>query len=63
MDRTFSLMDEDPDMGPKYARRDMPRFELDDLDLVVNIRAGRGRERTRSWHWEWTDEVDWEGAG
>jgi hypothetical protein len=60
MDRTFSLMSEDPDMGPKLREADVPqRFEFDDLDLVVNIRAGRPGEDAEL-HWEWTDDVDWE---
>ena len=45
MDRTFALMSDDPDMGPKLRDADVPqRFEFDDLDLVVNVRAGRGDE-------------------
>ena len=60
IDRTFSLMSEDPDMGPKLREADVPqRFEFDDLDLVVNIRAGRPGEDGEL-HWEWTDDVDWE---
>ena len=60
IDRTFSLMSEDPDMGPKLREADVPqRFEFDDLDLVVNIRAGRPGEDAEL-HWEWTDDVDWE---
>ena len=44
MDRTFAMMSEDPDMGPKLRDADVPqRFEFTDLDLVVNIRAGRRR--------------------
>ena len=60
IDRTFSLMSEDPDMGPKLREADVPqRFEFDDLDLVVNIRAGLPGEDA-DLHWEWTDDVDWE---
>jgi hypothetical protein len=60
MDRTFSIMSEDPEMGPKLREADVPqRFEFDDLDLVVNIRAGRPGEDSEL-HWEWTDDVDWE---
>ena len=59
MDRIFSLMSEDPDMGPKLRDADVPqRFEFGDLDLVVNIRAGRDDEGNL--HWEWSDDVDWE---
>ncbi len=59
MDRVFSLMDEDPDMGPKLRDADVPqRFEFDDLDLVVNIRAS-GPGEPGNLHWEWSDEVEW----
>jgi hypothetical protein len=60
MDRTFALMSDDPDMGPRLRAADVPqRFEFPDADLVVNIRAGRDGEDANL-HWEWTDEVDWE---
>ena len=60
MDRIFSMMDTDPDMGPKLRDADVPqRFEFTDLDLVVNIRATRGEEEGNL-TWQWTDEVDWE---
>jgi hypothetical protein len=59
MDRTFSLMSDDPDMGPKLRAADTPqRFEFTDLDLVVNVRAGRPEEPNL--RWEWSDEIDWE---
>jgi hypothetical protein len=59
MDRIFTMMSEDPDMGPKLRDADVPqRFEFDDVDLVVNIRAGRQDEGTNL-YWEWTDDVDW----
>jgi hypothetical protein len=59
MDKTFALMSEDPEMGPKLRDADTPqRFEFDDLDLVVNIRAGKPGE-DGNLHWEWTDDVEW----
>lgn len=59
MDRVFTMMSEDPDMGPKLRDADVPqRFEFDDFDLVVNVRAGRGDEGNL--HWEWTDDAGWE---
>jgi hypothetical protein len=59
MDRTFSMMSDDPDMGPKLRDADVPqRFEFPDVDLVVNIRAARDGEEG-CLHWEWTDDVDW----
>ena len=60
MDRTFALMSDDPDMGPRLRAADVPqRFEFPDAHLVVNIRAGRSGE-DENLHWEWTDEIDWE---
>ena len=60
MDRVFAMMAEDPAMGPKLRDADVPqRFEFDDVDLVVNIRAAREGEEGNL-HWEWSDSVDWE---
>ena len=60
MDRVFGMMDDDPEMGPKLHDADVPmRYEFDDVDLVVNIRASRAGE-DGNLHWEWTDDVDWE---
>lgn len=59
MDRTFTIMSEDPEMGPQLREADTPqRFEFTDLDLVVNIRAGRSE--ATNLEWEWSDEVEWE---
>jgi hypothetical protein len=59
MDKTFSLMSEDPDMGPKLRDADVPqRFEFPDLDLVMNVRAAHDGEEGNL-HWEWTDDVGW----
>lgn len=59
MDRTFALMSEDPEMGPRLRAADTPqRFEFTDLELVVNIRAGdQGEPNLR---WEWSDDIPWE---
>ena len=59
MDRVFAMMSEDPDMGPKLRDADVPqRFDFQDVDLVVNIRAAEPDEEGNL-HWEWTDDVDW----
>jgi hypothetical protein len=59
IDQVFSMMDADPDMGPKLRDADTPqRFEFSDFDVVVNIRAARGGEEG-TLHWEWTDDIDW----
>ena len=60
IDEVFSMMSEDPEMGPKLRDADVPqRFEFTDLDLVVNIRAAQPGE-DGNLHWEWSDDVDWE---
>ena len=60
MDEVFALMSEDPDMGPKLRDANVPqRFDFDDVDMVVNVRAGTGDEDANL-HWEWSDDVDWE---
>jgi hypothetical protein len=60
IDRVFSMMSEDPEMGPKLRDADVPqRFEFTDVDLVVNIRAAKPDEEGNL-HWEWTDDVDWD---
>ena len=59
MDRTFGLMSDDPEMGPRLRAADTPqRFEFTDLDLVVNIRSGDQDEPNLAW--EWTDDISWE---
>lgn len=59
MDRIFTLMSEDPDMGPKLRDADVPqRFEFEDVDLVVNIRAVRPGE-DGCLFWQWNDDIDW----
>lgn len=60
INRVFSLMRDDPGMGPALRDADVPqRFEFSDLDLVVNIRPGRSGEDVNL-HWEWSDDVDWD---
>ena len=60
MDRVFSMMDEDAEMGPRLRDADVPqRFEFTDVDMVVNIRAA-GAGEDGNLHWEWSDDVDWE---
>jgi hypothetical protein len=60
MDQVFTMMSQDPDMGPRLRDADVPqRFEFDDVDLVVNIRAAEEGEGGNL-HWEWSDDVDWD---
>jgi hypothetical protein len=60
MDHIFTMMSEDPEMGPRLRDADVPqRFEFSDVDLVVNVRAAREGEEGNL-HWEWSDDVDWE---
>ncbi|MDP9400283.1 MAG: hypothetical protein M3P39_04915 [Actinomycetota bacterium] len=60
LDQVFALMSTDPEMGPRLrAAQASQRFEFPDVELVVNLRAGRDGEAEHL-HWAWTDEVDWE---
>ena len=58
-DRAFSLLCDDPEMGPALRDADAPqRFEFSDLGLVANIRGGGPTEPNLVW--AWSDEVTWE---
>lgn len=60
LDKTFSIMSQDEDMGPKLKAADTPqRFEFPDMELVLNVRASREGE-DGNLHWVWSDEIDWE---
>jgi hypothetical protein len=60
IDKTFGMMSDDPEMGPKLRDADVPqRFEFDDLDLVVNICAADEGDGANL-RWEWTDDVPWD---
>ena len=59
IDEIFTMMSEDPEMGPKLRDAQVPqRFEFPDQDAVVNITYAEpgGDQNLR---WEWTDDVDW----
>jgi hypothetical protein len=59
MDRTFALMRDDPEIGPKLRDADTPqRFQFTDPDMVVNIRPGGPDEPDLAW--VWSDEIAWE---
>jgi hypothetical protein len=59
MDRVFTMMSEDPEMGPRLRDADVPqRFEFVDLDEVMNVRAGEPSEGANL-YWEWSDDVTW----
>ena len=59
IDKIFTMMDTDPDMGPKLRDADTPQqFEFTDFDVVVNIRAARDDE-DGNLYWEWSEDVDW----
>jgi len=59
MDKVFTIMSTDSEMGPKLRDARVPqRFEFPDLDLVVNITYAEdaGDQNLR---WEWSDDVPW----
>ena len=60
MDRAFTLMSTDPEMGPKLRDARVPqRFEFPDQEAVVNVTYDEegGDQNLR---WECSDDVDWE---
>lgn len=60
IDQIFEMMSTDEVMGPRLREADVPqRFDFEDLDLVVNIRAAVDGEGGNL-HWTWSDDVDWE---
>lgn len=60
MEAVFTLLSEDPEMGPRLRAADVPqRFDFDDVELVLNARATRDGE-PGNLHWEWGEDVDWE---
>lgn len=59
MDAIFTMMSEDAGMGPKLRDADVPqRFDFEDVDLVLNVRAGAADEPNLVW--EWSGDVDWD---
>ena len=61
IDRVFSLMSTDEEMGPKLRDAETPqRFEFPDLDLVVNITHAPEVSDGQHLRWEWSDDVSWE---
>jgi hypothetical protein len=60
MDKVFTIMSTDPDMGPKLRDARVPqRFEFPDQDAVVNITYDdSGGEQNLQW--KWSDAVDWD---
>ena len=60
MDKVFTLMSTDAEMGPKLRDARVPqRFEFPDQEAVVNITYddSGGDQNLR---WKWSDAVDWE---
>ena len=61
MDKVFTVMSTDPEMGPKLRDAETPqRFEFPDLDLVVNITYAPRVDGDQHLRWEWSDDVEWE---
>jgi putative sterol carrier protein len=60
MDKVFTIMSTDPEMGPKLRDAETPqRFEFPDVDLVVNI-TYNDDDSSDCLKWEWSDDVPWE---
>ena len=59
MDKVFTIMSTDPDMGPKLRDARVPqRFDFPDQDAVVNITYDDSGG-DQNLQWVWSDEVDW----
>ncbi len=59
MDRVFTMMSEDPEVGPRLRDADVPqRMEFPDLALVLNVRAAHVDEQG-CLVWTWSDDIDW----
>ncbi len=55
LDKTFTIMNEDEEMGPKLKAADTPqRFEFSDVGLSVSVRPSREGEEGNL-HWVWGD--------
>ena len=55
LDKTFAMMSQDEQMGPKLKAADTPqRFEFTDLGLSVSVRPSRDGEEGNL-HWVWGD--------
>ena len=59
MDRTFALMSEDPDMGPKLREATSPALRVR-RPRPRGQHPGRGGGEEGNLHWEWNDDVAWE---
>jgi hypothetical protein len=60
MDKVFTIMSTDPEMGPKLRDARVPqRFEFPDFEAVVNITHddSGGEHNLR---WKWSDGVEWD---
>jgi hypothetical protein len=62
MNRIFTMLSEDPEMGPRLHAADVAqRFVFSDVDLVLNVRPSRAGE-AGNLAWVWSDDIDWEPA-
>ena len=60
MDKVFTMMSTDPEMGPKLRDAETPqRFEFPDLDLIANVTYADEVVDGQNLRWEWSDDVDW----
>jgi hypothetical protein len=61
IDQAFEMMSTDEEMGRRLRDAETPqRFEITDLDLVVNITDAPAVRNGQHLRWEWSDDVDWE---
>lgn len=62
MDRTFAMMSEDPEMGPKLREADVPqRFEFTDHGAILDV-APAAPDADAALRWEWGGTAPWQPA-
>ena len=60
MDKVFTIMSTDSEMGPQLRDAETPqRFEFPDVDLVVNVTNAPEVIDGQHLVWEWSDDVHW----
>lgn len=60
LEQVFEMLSTDPSIGPDLVAAKAPqRFEITDLDIVVNVDAAQSDDEGRYLRLEWSDDIDW----
>ena len=60
MDQIFTMMSEDPEMGPSCATPTCRSASSSTTSTWSSTSAPREEGEDGNLHWEWSDDVDWE---